>query len=126
MQDGELGSWWRLKISTIIHCFSQVMLPDSSKPVFDNPGTVHTVVGPGSTLATTPFKVIVSDMGKFQLQGVLAWWFWKLIHIYFLIGVQSRLNVALSWLWNHSVGYRGSRLITNVRKEDINKSIPKN
>ena len=29
----------RVKISTIIHCFSQVMLPDSSKPVFDNPGT---------------------------------------------------------------------------------------
>ena len=77
-------------------------------------------------LATIGRSRAVVDMGKFQLQGVLAWWFWKLIHIYFLIGVQSRLNVALSWLWNHSVGYRGSRLITNVRKEDISKSIPKN
>ncbi|PKI20632.1 FAD-dependent oxidoreductase, partial [Pseudomonas monteilii] len=34
-----------------------------------------------------------------------------LAHIYFLIGVRNRLSVALSWVWNHSVGYRGSRLI---------------
>lgn len=51
-------------------------------------------------------------MGGFKLRGVLAWWMWKLIHIYFLIGTQNRMSVALSWMWTHGIGYRGSRLIT--------------
>ena len=52
----------------------------------------------------------------------------KMILYYFHERAWNRLKfgTALSWLWNHSVGYRGSRLITNVRKEDISKSIPKN
>lgn len=50
-------------------------------------------------------------MGRLKLRGAIAWWIWKLARIYFLIGVRNRLSVALSWVWNHSVGYRGSRLI---------------
>ncbi len=63
-------------------------------------------------LATIGSRLAVVDMGRFKLRGTLAWWMWKLIHIYFLIGVQNRLSVALSWLWTHGMGYRGSRLIT--------------
>ncbi len=63
-------------------------------------------------LATIGRSLAVVDMGRFKLRGALAWWMWKLIHIYFLIGAQNRLMVALSWMWTHSIGYRGSRLIT--------------
>lgn len=63
-------------------------------------------------MATIGRSLAVVDMGSVRLRGALAWWMWKLVHIYFLIGARNRLNVALSWLWNHSVGYRGSRLIT--------------
>jgi len=62
-------------------------------------------------LATIGRSLAVIDMGRLKLRGALAWWIWKLAHIYFLIGVRNRLSVALSWVWNHSVGYRGSRLI---------------
>ncbi|KSV60959.1 hypothetical protein N182_38185 [Sinorhizobium sp. GL2] len=65
-------------------------------------------------LATIGRSLAVVDMGRFKMRGVLAWWMWKLIHIYFLIGVQNRLSVALSWMWTHSIGYRSSRLITNA------------
>lgn len=34
--------------------------------------------------------------------------------IYFLIGTRNRLSVALSWVWNHSIGYRGSRIIMHA------------
>ncbi|WP_228069606.1 NAD(P)/FAD-dependent oxidoreductase [Marivivens aquimaris] len=64
-------------------------------------------------LATIGRSLAVVDMGRFKLRGALAWWMWKLVHIYFLIGVQNRLSVALSWMWTHGIGYRGSRLITN-------------
>ncbi|ATG37846.1 NADH dehydrogenase, FAD-containing subunit (plasmid) [Phaeobacter piscinae] len=63
-------------------------------------------------LATIGRRLAVVDMGRLKLRGTLAWWMWKLIHIYFLIGVQNRLSVALSWTWTHSIGYRSSRLIT--------------
>lgn len=63
-------------------------------------------------LATIGSRLAVVDMGRFKLRGALAWWMWKLIHIYFLIGAQNRLSVALSWMWTHGIGYRGSRLIT--------------
>lgn len=71
-------------------------------------------------LATIGSRLAVVDMGRLKLRGALAWWMWKLIHIYFLIGAQNRLSVALSWMWTHSIGYRGSRLITygNVDRHD--------
>ncbi|MDO7410118.1 NADH dehydrogenase [Acinetobacter baumannii] len=63
-------------------------------------------------LATIGRSRAVVDMGKFRLQGLLAWWFWKIIHLFFLIGVQSRMSVAMSWLWNHIFGYRSARIIS--------------
>lgn len=68
-------------------------------------------------MATIGRSLAVVDMGKLRLRGALAWWMWKLVHIYFLIGARNRLSVALSWLWSHSVGYRGSRLITLNKPE---------
>lgn len=47
-------------------------------------------------------------------EPAFAWWIWKLAHIYFLIGTRNRLSVALSWVWNHSIGYRGSRIIMHA------------
>lgn len=72
-------------------------------------------------LATIGRSLAVVDMGRFKLRGALAWWMWKLIHIYFLIGAQNRLSVALSWMWTHSIGYRGSRLITygDLARSDV-------
>lgn len=68
-------------------------------------------------MATIGRSLAAVDMGKFRLRGAAAWWMWKLVHIYFLIGARNRLSVALSWLWSHSVGYRGSRLITLNKPE---------
>lgn len=71
-------------------------------------------------LATIGRSLAVIDMGRIRLRGAIAWWIWKLAHIYFLIGVRNRLSVALSWVWNHSVGYRGSRLIMRAGEQGRN------
>lgn len=62
-------------------------------------------------MATIGRSRAVVEIGGIKLRGPLAWWMWKLVHIYFLIGVRNRMNVAISWIWNHAVGYRESRLI---------------
>ncbi len=72
-------------------------------------------------LATIGGRLAVVHMGRVKLRGVLAWWMWKLIHIYFLIGAPNRLSVAMSWMWTHGLGYRGSRLISdeNVQSAEV-------
>src|ERR1700704_681366 len=52
------------------------------------------------------------DFGRFKLTGALAWWIWGIAHIYFLIGLRNRLQVAISWLWIHARDQRAARLIT--------------
>ena len=54
----------------------------------------------------------VIDFGWIRLRGRIAWWLWGIAHIYFLVGVQARLAVTLSWLWTHLRNQRAARLIT--------------
>ena len=64
------------------------------------------------SLATIGRSAAVVDLGRVRLTGAIAWWFWGLVHIFFLIGLRNRLAVALNWLWIHTMGSRGARLIT--------------
>lgn len=54
----------------------------------------------------------VIDFGWLKLRGSIAWWLWGVAHIYFLVGVRSRLSVALNWLWIYTRDQRSARLIT--------------
>lgn len=64
-------------------------------------------------LATIGRRAAVVDFGRIRLRGWPAWWFWGIVHIYFLINVRSRLTVAIHWLWSYVTYDRGARLITN-------------
>lgn len=66
---------------------------------------------PGS-LAQIGKRSAVIDFGWIKLRGALAWWIWGIAHIYFLIGVRTRLAVAMNWLWIHTFNQRSARLIT--------------
>lgn len=63
-------------------------------------------------LATIGRGAAVVDMGRFKLKGLVAWWFWGIAHIFFLIGTRSRAAVAWSWLWTYISGQHSARLIT--------------
>lgn len=64
------------------------------------------------SLATIGKRAAVIDFGRIKLTGWLAWWVWGLAHIYFLIGLRTRLAVAMNWLWIYATGTRSARLIT--------------
>jgi NADH dehydrogenase len=64
------------------------------------------------SLAQIGKRKAVIDFGRLKLRGALAWWLWGIAHIYFLIGLRNRLNVALSWLWIYVRNQRSARLIT--------------
>jgi NADH dehydrogenase len=62
-------------------------------------------------LATIGRRAALADLGRIRFKGRIAWWFWGLLHIYFLINNRSRLTVAIHWLWSYLTFDRGARLI---------------
>lgn len=62
-------------------------------------------------LATIGRRAALVDLGRVRFKGWLAWWFWGIVHIYFLINSRSRLIVAIQWLWSYLTFDRGARLI---------------
>jgi len=69
------------------------------------------------SLAQIGKRMAVIDFGWIKLRGALAWWLWGIAHIYFLVGVRSRLSVALNWLWIYTRNQRSARLITSAGGE---------
>jgi NADH dehydrogenase FAD-containing subunit len=65
------------------------------------------------SLATIGRQHAVADFGWLRLRGRLAWLLWGVVHVAFLIGVRSRLQVALQWIWAYLTYQRGARLITS-------------
>ena len=68
------------------------------------------------SLAQIGKRRAVIDFGSIKLHGAIAWWLWGIVHIYFLVGVRSRLSVALSWLWIYLRNQRTARLITKAEE----------
>ncbi|AFZ57701.1 NAD(P)/FAD-dependent oxidoreductase [Anabaena cylindrica FACHB-243] len=64
------------------------------------------------SLAMIGQNLAVVDLGFIKLTGFLAWVFWLIIHIYFLIEFDTKLVVVFQWAWNYITRNRRSRLIT--------------
>ena len=64
------------------------------------------------SLATIGRAAAVADLGRLRFSGFLAWVFWWLVHIMFLIGFRNRFLVIFSWAWSYVTFQRGARLIT--------------
>jgi NADH dehydrogenase len=76
------------------------------------------------SLAMIGQNLAVVDLGFVKLTGFLAWVFWLIIHIYFLIEFDTKIVVVIQWAWNYITRNRRSRLITG--KEAFLESQPVN
>jgi NADH dehydrogenase len=63
-------------------------------------------------LATIGRRAAVVEMHRLRLTGLVAWWFWGIAHVWYLIGFRSRVVVSFEWLWSYLTFQRGARLIT--------------
>ncbi|MEH2078685.1 MAG: NAD(P)/FAD-dependent oxidoreductase [Nostoc sp.] len=79
------------------------------------------------TLAMIGQNLAVVDLGLIKLKGFIAWAFWLVIHIYFLIEFDTKIVVAIQWGWNYITRNRRSRLITGreafVETKTINNRV---
>jgi NADH dehydrogenase len=63
-------------------------------------------------LATIGRAAAVADFGRMHIGGVIAWFMWLFVHIFFLIGFRNRLIVMVEWAWAYFTHRRPTRLIT--------------
>jgi len=80
-------------------------------------GTAPFLYSDVGALATIGRHSAIAQLPKLRLSGLLAWWFWLLIHIYFLIGFRSRLVVLIDWAWAYFTYARGARIILGNERE---------
>lgn len=67
-------------------------------------------------LATIGRRAAVVEFGRLRMSGILAWWFWLLAHIYFLIGFRNRLVVLMDWAAAYWTYQRSARIIVGAQK----------
>ena len=56
----------------------------------------------------------VAQVGRLHLSGILAWFMWGLVHLYYLSGPRNRLSVMLNWFWFFATRQRASAIITGM------------
>ena len=69
------------------------------------------------SLATIGRHSAIAQLPSLAISGVIAWWFWLVLHIYFLIGFRSRLIVLINWAWAYFTYGRGARIIVGTAAE---------
>jgi NADH:ubiquinone reductase (H+-translocating) len=69
------------------------------------------------SMATIGRSRAVAMLGRLELTGRLAWWFWLVVHLVMLIGFRNRLVVLVNWAWNYVTYDRGMRAIVGDGRE---------
>ena len=62
-------------------------------------------------MATVGKFKAVGVVGNLEITGLIAWLFWSLIHLVYLIGYRSKIVVAIEWIYAYFFNKRGTRLI---------------
>ncbi|HEY3521939.1 MAG TPA: FAD-dependent oxidoreductase, partial [Rhodanobacteraceae bacterium] len=63
------------------------------------------------TLAAIGRGAAAVDLRGVKFTGLIAWWFWLVAHIFFLIGFRNRLVVMIDWAWSYLTWQRNARII---------------
>ena len=75
------------------------------------------------SLATIGRRRAVADVGKWEGSGILAWFLWSFIHVFFLIGFRTKFLVFTNWLVSYFTYEKGNRFIvrrySRARRGDV-------
>lgn len=68
------------------------------------------------TMATIGRHKAVVDLHQTKLSGVIAWYIWMFIHLWFLVGFRNRIVTFANWVYNYIKYDKGARLIIRSSK----------
>ena len=64
-------------------------------------------------MATIGKNKAIVEFGSLKFDGIIAWFTWLLVHIYFLTSFRHKVFVILQWGWSYFTFSYGARLIVN-------------
>ncbi|STY29842.1 NADH dehydrogenase transmembrane protein [Legionella wadsworthii] len=67
------------------------------------------------SLATISRKASIVEFTHLSFYGELAWWFWGIIHVSFLVGARNKFSVLSNWVWSFFTFRANNLLITSVK-----------
>ena len=67
----------------------------------------------GSMATIGRHKAIV-EVKKFKVTGVLAWYAWLFLHLFYLLGGRNKIGTIADWTWNYITFDRGNRHIMDT------------
>ncbi|CEG58315.1 NAD(P)/FAD-dependent oxidoreductase [Legionella fallonii] len=67
------------------------------------------------SLATISRKASIVELNRFSFYGELAWWFWGVVHVSFLVGARNKFSVLSNWVWSFFTFRANNLLITSVK-----------
>jgi NADH dehydrogenase len=53
----------------------------------------------------------VVQSGRLRVSGRLAYFFWALLHGFYVPGLRNRLSVTLTWIWSYATRRRAALLL---------------
>lgn len=72
-------------------------------------------------LATIGKNKAVGYFKGVHLKGLLAWFAWGFIHVFYLVSYRSQFAVMLDWVFHYMTGLRGARLIHKSIDDEMKK-----
>ena len=69
------------------------------------------------SMATIGRSKAIAHVWGLKMTGWIAWVFWLVLHVFFLIGFRNRIVVMMEWAWAYFTRERSSRLITGDAQE---------
>ena len=67
-------------------------------------------------LATIGRNEAVVKIGRIRLTGRIAWLFWSVAHVFFLVTLRDRIVVSTNWVWSYVTRGRAARVV--IRADD--------
>ncbi|MSO63723.1 MAG: hypothetical protein CK518_01685 [Actinobacteria bacterium] len=61
------------------------------------------------SMATIGRNKAVVEVKNFRLVGVLAWYAWLFLHLFYLLGGRNKIGTIADWTWNYLTFDRGNR-----------------
>jgi NADH dehydrogenase len=66
------------------------------------------------SMATIGRNKAIVEVKKFKLTGVLAWYAWLFLHLFYLLGGRNKIGTIADWTWNYITFDRGNRHIMDT------------
>jgi NADH dehydrogenase len=61
----------------------------------------------------------VVQSGRIRLTGRLAFFFWGLLHGFYVPGLRNRLSVTLTWIWSYATRRRAALLLIGEQAPEL-------